>query len=251
MRARPSRIRNVVITRPVGLGRSLARALTRRGFVPLLLPGSSLRAVEDAGAARQALQAGLRSHVLIFTSPAAVRFAGKLASLDAGRATTCIAVGAASARALARAGVHDALVPSHADSEGVLALPGLQHLRGRRVAIIGAAGGRELLAATLRARGAHVDAVHVYRRVAPRWNAHHLEPLRRACGPLAVLLTSADALARLQSGLPPWAWAKLRDGVAVSGSARLDQALQTAGFTRRARADSALAADLIAALERI
>ena len=72
------------------------------------------------------------------------------------------AVGAASARQLAECGL-SARVPESASSEGLLkALPG--DLSGQRVVLIKGAGGRRLLARELRARGAVVQIVCIYRR---------------------------------------------------------------------------------------
>ncbi|HEX2795777.1 MAG TPA: uroporphyrinogen-III synthase, partial [Immundisolibacter sp.] len=77
------------------------------------------------------------------------------------------AVGPASARALRAAGFTDVLMPeTRFDSEGLLALPQLHQLAGRRVVIFRGEGGRTLLADTLTARGADVWAVACYRRVA-------------------------------------------------------------------------------------
>ena len=72
--------RTIVLTRPVGDARTLVRAVRRLGGRPVVLPGSSLRAVAEP-------PAGLRvpADVRIYLSPAAVRFASRF---DAGRPAT-------------------------------------------------------------------------------------------------------------------------------------------------------------------
>lgn len=51
-----------------------------------------------------------------------------------------------------------------ADSEGLLALPSLQTVSGEKVLIFAGKGGREVLAQTLRQRGAEVDRCELYER---------------------------------------------------------------------------------------
>lgn len=236
----------VVITRPVGTAVALALRVRVRGGVPLLLPGLSLRSASDP-ALRAAMHAALGDDLLVFTSPAAVRFAAALAPLRT-RAVV-LAVGQGTAQALRRHGVA-ALAPSRQDSEGLLGLPAVQALRGQRVALIGAPGGRGVLREQLAARGARLREVQVYRRVPPRLDRRHVEALLALPRSARVLLSSAEALHNLVSLLPPAALARLRAAVAVASSERLAQAARAAGFVRVVQAESALAADLLAAAAR-
>ncbi len=236
--------RVVVITRPAGTGTGLARRVRALGGRPLLVPGLSLRAVDDE-ATRAALARALRAPAVIFTSPSAVQFAAALAPIPADCAA--IGVGQGTSGALRRAGVTDPQSPTRQDSEGVLALPVLQSLDGRGVALIGAAGGRGLLRETLLARGARLDEVHVYARAAPRLDRRHAEAVRALPADARVLLSSAEALHHLARQLPPEAWAALQRAVAVVSSERLAGVARAAGFARFARARSAGGADLLAA----
>lgn len=231
----------VVITRPVGEGRALARRVRAAGGVPLLLPGLSLR---PGGCGKAAWRTALHDELLIFTSPAAVRFAAALAPLRT-RAVV-LAVGQGTARALGRHGVA-ALAPTRQDSEGLLDLPALQALRGKRVALIGAPGGRGVLREALRARGANLRELHVYRRQRPRLDRRHVAAVLALPRSARVLLSSAEALHNLLEALPPPALARLRAAVAVVSSARLAQAAHAAGFARTVQAGSALADDLLEA----
>ncbi|WP_232823505.1 uroporphyrinogen-III synthase [Dyella sp. C9] len=241
--------RTVVITRPAGTGSSLARQVRRRGGMPLLLPGLSLRAADDASRTAELLDEALGDDVLVFTSPAAVRFAARLRPLRT--QATVLAVGQGTARALRRRGVAEPLAPSmRQDSEGLLEHPALDSLQGRRVALIGAPGGRGLLRAELVARGAQLRELHVYRRAVPRWQRRQLEQLQALPPDARVLLSSAEALAHLCGGLPPLALAALRRCTAVVSSERLAQAARQAGFAGVELAASALAADLLAAAAR-
>ena len=74
--------RVVVITRPAGTAAPMARQVRARGGEPLALPGLSLRGTDDAQAVTRELKEALRGdELLVFTSPAAVRFAARLAPL--------------------------------------------------------------------------------------------------------------------------------------------------------------------------
>jgi uroporphyrinogen-III synthase len=233
-----------VITRPAGTAASLARRVRAAGGVPLLLPGLALRAITDADTVA-ALRAALDDELLLFTSPAAARFAAKLLPLR-----TCgrvLAVGQGTARALRRQGVAAPLVPQRADSEGLLAHPALAQLDGRRVALIGAGGGRGVLRRELAQRGARLREVHVYQRMPARLDRRHLQALEHLPTSACVLLSSAEALNNLAAQLPASARAHWLATTAVVSSERLAAAARAAGFTRLVVADSALAADLLRA----
>lgn len=239
--------RVVVVTRPAGTGSPLARKVRRLGGEALLLPGLSLHAATGAEVAAS-LQQALGDDLLVFTSPAAVRFAARLAPL-ATRAQV-LAVGRGTARALGRHGLQ-ALVPAGSqDSEGLLAHPALADLGGRRVALIGAPGGRGVLRAGFVARGAQLREVHVYRRGAPRWQRRQLAAVMQLPAEARVLLSSAEALDNLRQGLPAEVFNHLRRAVAVASSDRLAEAAREAGFRRIEVADSALSENLLAAAAR-
>jgi uroporphyrinogen-III synthase len=217
--------------------------------VPVSLPGLSLRGPDDAEAVRAALGEALAGDVLVFTSPAAAAHAAALRPLRT-RATV-LAVGQGTARRLRRLGL-DATAPAHRqDSEGLLAEPALAAPRGKRVAVVGAPGGRGLLAAELARRGAQVRELHVYRRRPPRLDRRHAEAVLGLPARAAVLLSSAEALDNLRRGLPAEAWERLRQITAVASSERLAAAAREAGFGRIELAASALPRDLLAAAARL
>ena len=240
--------RVVVITRPAGTSAALAGRVRACGGVPLLLPGLSLRGATDGTGLREAMRAALGDDVLVFTSPAAVRFAAALAPLRT--KAVVLAVGQGTARALRRHGVRDPLAPARQDSEGLLAHPALQNLRGRRVTLVGAPGGRGLLRGQLAARGARLREVQVYRRVPPRLDRRHVAAMQALPRSAWVLLSSNEALQNLCRLLPPPALARLRAATAVVSSERLAAAARAAGFSRIVLAASAVADDLLAAAAR-
>lgn len=241
----------VIVTRPAASAAGLKRRVAALGGTALGLPGVAVRASEDATAVRVALRNARAADVAIFISPNAVRHAfALLPKLRFARTTLICAVGSATAQALARRGVHGVIRPTdRQDSEGVLALPQLARLRRRRVVLIGAPGGRELLSQTLRTRGASLQPIHVYRRAPPRWNRRHAAALENAAPPLLTLLSSSEVLANLARGLASPLFAKLAAGECIVSSLRLAEAARAAGFGRVHIAASAGTADMLIAAE--
>jgi uroporphyrinogen-III synthase len=136
-------------------------------------------------------------HWVLFLSEHAVRL-GLPALQQAGAlvGARVLAVGARTAQKLRDAGV-DAETPELHTSEGLLALPELQQVRGHRVLLVRGVGGRDLLAETLAERGAEVVSFACYRRD----DLPTLDADARRCD--AVIVASGDGLrqvARLWCG---------------------------------------------------
>lgn len=190
----------VLITRPPEQATGLCAAIRALGGVPVPFPVLAIEAIgDDAG--WNALAEGLRRcDWAIFISPNAVRHAVPVLRRlgDWPAALRVAVVGGGSARELARWGHTADLVPAgRAGSEGLLALPGLRQVAGRRVMVFRGQGGRELLAETLRARGAEVDYAEVYRRVMPPADSATLIARWRRGEVGAVTVTSNQALRNL------------------------------------------------------
>jgi uroporphyrinogen-III synthase len=168
--------RTIVVTRPLAQAGALADAIRDAGGEPFVFPLLDIGPAADA-APLAAAASQLDTYALaIFISPNAVDYA--LPTLLAGRIWPPnlhpAAVGQGTVRALAAHGVGGTIAPTERfDSEALLALPDMQadKVAGRRVAIFRGDGGRELLADTLRARGATVDCVTCYRRTSPAGGA--------------------------------------------------------------------------------
>jgi len=138
---------------------------------PVRFPALEILGPANKQAARAELTGASRADMLIFVSANAVQYAFPLLPDQLPFDIDIAAVGSATARALSNSGLEPTLVPERMDSEGLLALPALHALQGRLVYILRGNGGRELLAETLRERGAEVHQVEVYRRELPRRQA--------------------------------------------------------------------------------
>jgi len=107
-------------------------------------------------------------------------------------------IGKRSAEELQRYGLVADLMPDHRfDSEGLLALPPLQQVDGQHCVIFRGGGGRDLLANTLRERGARVEYVEAYRRVRPQADSSAMLKKWRAGSIDIVLVNSIESLENL------------------------------------------------------
>ena len=110
------------------------------------------------------------------------------------------AVGPSSAKAFQSLGI-DMQVPTHNHSEGLLELQGLQNLQDKKVLILRGVGGREHLAQSLTARGAHVAYCELYQRQAVRFAQGELSALLTQQQIHYALLTSGEMLQQLANEL--------------------------------------------------
>lgn len=238
----------VISLRPRGEHDALRRAAARRGLRVIALSPWRLVPLADS-ATRTALRAALDADIVVFTSPAAVRAARRLRTLRARRTQAWCAVGSGTAAALRRAGIAEVQAPDRMDSEGLLALPALGEVRGARVGVVTAPGGRDRLVPALVERGAHVLRADVYRREPLQPAPRAVAALRALDGPAWLALSSGEALAHLLATLPADAAALLMRARVVAASDRLADLARSAGFTRVVRADGPRPRDLVAAVQ--
>lgn len=187
---------NIVVTRPRDQAAQLQQRITQLGGNAVSFPLLEITPPSDAQALRDAVARLADFDLAIFISPNAVQYgmaAIKVASgLPAGlRIAT---VGQGSAQALRDAGAAEVIAPQgRSDSEALLAMPQLQEVRGRKVAIFRGDAGRELLGDTLKARGAEVEYVACYQRSKPQQGVGALLQAK----PDAITVSSSEALGYL------------------------------------------------------
>lgn len=223
----------VVVTRPGEPGERLVALLRESGCEVIHLPGMELAPVLDTGRAAADLSQRLDANLWVLTSANAVGFARELLGADwpARSGPGFAAPGEATTAALVASGVarERVVVPGAGHtSEALLREPELQQMTGRRVVILNAAGGRDLLQRELAARGAAVESVHVYRRVPPRLDTRTLQALAHGEG-LTTVWTSATAMAELRASLPAACWRNLLAGRQIVPSARLEAEIRGHG----------------------
>jgi uroporphyrinogen-III synthase len=231
-------VTQLLVTRPQPQADVWVRDLRALGVPARALP---LLAIEPAPEpkAREAWDALARYGLVMFVSPNAVQ--SFFALCPSGCAwpapTRAGSTGPGTTQALLDAGVppqsidEPARVPPVFESEALwqqrLAARNWQQVR---VLVVRGDGGREWLAEQLRAAGAQVELVRVYRRALPHWSA---EQQALASGALAApersvwLLSSSQAVEHLRSLLPQAAGPRT---VAWATHERIAQAARAFGF---------------------
>ena len=170
--------RKILVTRPVGQADVLASLIEQQGGEAILLPVIDIVAVDSAQ--WQPWQPELTDW-LMFVSPNAVRcfMAGYQRQLP--EHIKLVAAGEGTAQAMRAHGLRVDLQPELSNgSEGLLPLAQWQHMQQQQVVIVRGNGGRELMANTLRDRGAQVNFLEVYRRELPTLPATVLQQALQA-----------------------------------------------------------------------
>ena len=228
----------VLVTRPAAQADGLVRLIEDAGGEAIRFPTIEIVPPADPTALRALLDRLAAFDLAVFVSRNAVEqtlllLAQRQQSLPAGLQVAC--VGAGSAAALQQFGVDNVMMPTaRFDSEGLLALPALHQVQGRRVVIFRGDRGRELLADTLRARGAVVEYASCYRTHRPATDSTALTA-RWARGEVHIVsFTSSDGARNLYDMLGaegrPWLLAT----PAVVLSARQADTCRALGFRQPA-----------------
>lgn len=250
----------VLLTRPVNRLAALSAAVVATGATPMALPLISIEPLQDRSARQHIKQCVLgldRYDMALFVSINAVEYAMHWIDQywpQLPHGLQAYTVGAGTGQVLAAFGWPVRWPEQGVTSEALLALPELQDLHGKRVVLFRGDGGRELLASTLRARGATVDVVALYARRNIHYADAELLRLLHAGLPHAVLLNSGQILQ---------AWQQLLDGLDDAGlanrlrhcpvllpSARVAALARAAGFASAIDCSGASDACMVACLQQ-
>jgi uroporphyrinogen-III synthase len=237
----------VLVTRPARQAAGLVAQLAALGANTIVFPAIVILPPRDAASLARAHAALDRYDAAIFVSANAAEYGapGKGAWPPH---VVAYATGPGSAAALAAVGIPDVRIPDTTfDSDGLLALPGLTDVKGKRIAIFRGEGGRDQLAEALRARGAAVDCIDCYRRARPESGAEGLAEALRAGRVQALTITSSEGLDNLCAVLPADASATMRTLPAFVPHPRIAEHARGKGFTAIATAngDAGLVAGLL------
>ena len=166
---RPLAGKRIIVTRPKGQAEGLAALIRDAGGEPLLFPAIEILPLADSAPFQRFAQRLDAFDLAIFVSRNAVESALGLLRDKVWPARLRVAtVGRGSASALHAHGFANVIAPAaQSDSEGLLAMPEMSDVRGKRIVILRGDAGRELLGEELGKRGATVEHVACYRRVRP------------------------------------------------------------------------------------
>ncbi|NWG86860.1 MAG: uroporphyrinogen-III synthase [Hydrogenophilaceae bacterium] len=193
--------KGILVTRPREQAARLSQRLQAIGARPIVFPTIEIAPPADPTRLHAVVDRLGECDWAIFISPTAVAAAWPVVQsrLAAWPATLQVAaVGPASAQALRQQGIAAVHAPEQgADSEALLALPELQQVQGQHIVIFRGEGGRELLAETLRARGARVEYAECYRRRRPSVDPAAILAAWRRGEIDAVTVTSSEGMQNL------------------------------------------------------
>jgi uroporphyrinogen-III synthase len=213
----------ILVTRPVRQAEDLIAAIEGAGGEAIRFPVIQIigRSQETVAQAFGSLP---KPDICIFVSRNAVEY-GFASLRDSGSALA--AIGPTTRAAIEAAGGHVAISPEEGfDSEHLLAHPAFSDVSGKNILIVRGDSGRELLADTLRRRGADLSYLSVYRRearIAPAAELASLSERWRKGGIDCVTVLSVETLENLLQQLPPDSRERLRQTPLVAPGARMIQ----------------------------
>ena len=218
----------VIVTRPARQAGGLTAQLASLGATPIVFPAIAILPPSDPAVLA-------RAHAALASYDAAVFISANAAEYGAPgqwpRGVVAYATGPGTAAAMRAVGVPEVSIPQTTyDSDGLLALPALDNVQGKRIVIFRGEGGRDHLADALRARGAHVDCVDCYRRKRPESGAAGLAEALVGGRAHALTITSSEGLDNLRALLDDRALAVLRAMPTFVPHPRIEEHARAHGF---------------------
>ncbi|CAM4420083.1 MAG: Uroporphyrinogen-III synthase [Legionellaceae bacterium] len=199
--------RQFLLTRPLHQAKPLFDLIQKEAGIPILFPTLEIIYLNDTSYLSSLFEKMEKVSYALFLSANAISsiVLSKNHShwLNKLKQFSLIAIGEGTRKALL---AHD-LIPEilstvDSSSEGLLALPELQQVHQKKIAIFKGEGGRNILPTTLKERGANVIEANVYRRQSPaqqidqQWINQQLKKMD------AIIITSGESLENLFKLIP-------------------------------------------------
>lgn len=169
----------VLVTRPMHQAQHLCSLIEAEGARTILFPVLEIQDPQDNSAVLNLVNRLDEFDIAIFISANAVTKAMDLVlpRRDWPCHLKIAVVGTRTAAALQEYGLTVDICPEEKfNSESLLALAEMRNVAGKKIVIFRGEGGRELLADTLRQRGADIEYAEVYRRSKPVDTPEHCAP---------------------------------------------------------------------------
>ena len=227
----------VVNTRPAQQAGPLSEAITHAGGNVIEFPVIEIQPIAGDPDHSHWSSALEQSDLAIFISANAVE-AGLniIGGVDSWPSQVAIAaVGRATAEKIQSCGLTvDLTAPEPFNSEALLTLPELQEIQNKKIVIFRGEGGRELLAQTLRERGAEVVYAECYRRVKPDSDPSLLYRCWAEHSRVIIVVTSNEGLQNLVEMVDNDHQLLLLSSTLLVVSERASQLAKEMGFIRPA-----------------
>lgn len=192
---------HVAVTRPIEQAKSLCAAIENHNGKAILFPLLAISPLEDYQVFEIAINDLEQADWAIFISTNAVENSLARVIKKFGKIPENLkfaAIGNQTAKELSLYGVHKVLIPhTRFDSEALLALPEMHDVENKHIVIFRGLGGRDVLADTLKSRGANVTFAESYRRINPQNDSELLNNKWQQAQLNAVIVTSSEAMRNL------------------------------------------------------
>jgi uroporphyrinogen-III synthase len=192
---------HIVVTRPVDQATDIYDAIYYHGGKAMLFPLIAISPLEDYREFELTIAKLEEADWAIFISTNAVdnalpRILKKFGNVPEN--LKFAAIGHQTAKELSLYGVHNVLTPhTRFDSETLLALAEMHDVANETVIIFRGVGGRDVLAETLKERGANVVFAECYRRTNPQTDTQLLNRFWQQGQLDAIIVTSSEAMRNL------------------------------------------------------
>ena len=224
----------VLVTRPDERGKQLVDLLNQSGMTALYLPLFSFQ----CGAELEQLPSKLNQlkvgDYVFFVSRSAVDFSVKIlkkSGFQWREDLRYITVGQNTAQYFSCQSERAIHYPiSQENSEGLLALPQMQTLSGRRILILRGNGGRNYFAEQATSRGAIVETLECYRRKPINYNQEEQIDICKRSGTDTLVVTSLEILRGLIELIPKHEQEWLKSCRLVTVSERIADAAKNYGW---------------------
>jgi len=199
---------SILVTRPSPAGEELVSRLRALGQVAWSFPLIEFTPGRELVSLPKRLAALTADDMVFALSQQAVTFAHahlQQAGMRFPSLPRYFAIGRSTALALHTVSGLDVRYPLDREtSEVLLQLPELQSVQGKHALILRGNGGREMLAETLRARGAKVEFCECYQRSAKFYDGAEEAMRWHTRGVTTLVVTSGEMMQQLFSLIPPW-----------------------------------------------
>ena len=189
----------IAITRPIDQAKKLSALITEAGGTPILFPLIEITPLNDYSQFEADISDINDYDWAIFISSNAVQNGmPRLVKVGIPASLKFAAIGPVTASELQSFGVKGVLIPKDRfDSESLLALPEMTNVFSKKILIVRGVGGRDVLAETLKARGAQVTFAECYQRINPQTNCDLLAQLWTDKKLHGIVVTSSEAMRHL------------------------------------------------------
>ncbi len=194
--------KRILITRPGQQADHLSNLITNYGGISVKFPTVEIQPLGRTDELTEYFNRIDSYDFIIFISRNAAEIAIKkfVSNINLIRDIQLVAIGSGTAKVVSSSSLKNIIFPrDNADSEGLLNLEEMQSnkISDKKILIIRGVGGRELLADSLKKRGAIIDCIEIYERKLPRYEEHEINKAWHDNNPDAVVVTSKEVLNNL------------------------------------------------------